>query len=269
MSKTSKTDSAAADSIVLLEKQGKVALIRLNRPDKLNALSTETFVALNAILQQVEADDSIAVMVLTGEGKAFAAGADIAEMAGYKTYADVEKIDFITGLWEKVASCRKPIIAAVNGYALGGGCELAMMCDMILAADNAQFAQPEVKLGIPPGIGGSQRLPRCIGKYKAMEMCLTGRMMSAAEAEQCGLVTRVVAADALMDEAMKLANTIAAYSLPVIRTIKSAINAAYETPLQQGMRYERQLFHTCFSLDDRREGMQAFVEKRKPDFKNQ
>lgn len=262
------TNAANAEAAVLSGQHGKVALIRLNRPDKLNALSSALFADLNAALATAEADDGTSVIVLTGNGKAFAAGADIAEMAAHATYADVEKIDFISNGWEDIARCRKPIIAAVNGYALGGGCELAMMCDIILAADNAQFAQPEVKLAIPPGIGGTQRLPRAIGKYKAMELCLTGRMLPADEAERIGLVARVFPAADLVDEAMAMATTIAGYSLPVLRAIKNAVNAAGETTLAQGVAYERRHFHACFALDDRREGMQAFLEKRKPQFNN-
>jgi len=253
---------------ILVERQERVVLIRLNRPEKLNALSGALFADLNRALDDAEADDGVSAVVLTGSAKAFAAGADIAEMDGIDDYAQVADADFITGTWERVPRCRKPVIAAVGGYALGGGCELALMCDLIIAADDAKFGQPEVKLGTIAGAGGTQRLTRAIGKSKSMEMHLTGRMMGAEEAERSGLVARVVPAADLVDEAMKTAREIAGMSLPVIRLAKEAVNVAYETALEQGVRTERRLFHSTFGLADRKEGMKAFVEKRKPDFRH-
>jgi enoyl-CoA hydratase len=222
---------------------------------------------LAAALDDFEADTAVGCIVITGSAKAFAAGADIKEMQR-KTFADAYREDFITVGWERVASCRKPVIAAVAGYALGGGCELAMMCDFILAADNAKFGQPEISLGVIPGIGGTQRLTRVVGKSKAMEMCLTGRMMDAEEAERCGLVSRVVPLDELRNEAIKVASKIADMSRPVAAMAKECINRAYETTLAEGVRFERRLFHSLFALDDQKEGMQAYIEKRKPHFKN-
>lgn len=253
---------------IVVERHGRVGLIRLNRPEKLNALSSAVFAELNPILAAQEADDAVGAIVLTGSGRAFAAGADIAEMQKLEDYAAVADSDFISGLWEAIPNCRKPVIAAVNGFALGGGCELAMMCDIIVAARSAQFAQPEIKLGILPGAGGTQRLTRAVGKAKAMELCLTGRMFSADEAERIGLVAAVVDDDRLLEEALAMATTIASYSLPVVRLAKEAINAAYETTLAQGIRHERRLFHSTFALADRREGMTAFVEKRAADFQH-
>ncbi len=255
-----------AYSNILVETHESVALVRLNRPQALNALNSELIGELNTALTGFEADPKIGCIVITGSAKAFAAGADIKEMQP-KSYMDVYLGDFITS-WEQVSRTRKPIIAAVAGFALGGGCELAMMCDFIIAADTAKFGQPEIKLGVMPGVGGTQRLTRFVGKSKAMEMCLTGRMMDAAEAERSGLVSRVVPADALIEEAMKVARTIADMSLPVVMMTKESINRSYETTLSEGIRFERRVFHSMFSLDDQTEGMAAFVEKRKPNFRN-
>src|SRR4051794_21285529 len=251
---------------ILVETRGKVGLITLNRPQALNALNSMLVGEVNAALDGFEADPNIGCVVITGSEKAFAAGADIKEMASLdypQTYLD----DFITN-WDRVANRRKPIIAAVAGFALGGGCELAMMCDIILAADTAKFGQPEIKLGVMPGAGGTQRLTRIVGKAKAMEMCLTGRMMDAAEAERSGLVSRVVPATDLLDEALKTAETIAAMSLPIIMMTKDSVNRAYETTLAEGIRFERRLFHAMFATADQKEGMGAFLEKRIPDFQN-
>ena len=251
---------------ILVETRGRVGLITLNRPQALNALNSTLVAEINAALDGFEADPGVGCVVVTGSEKAFAAGADIKEMAGLQypqTYLD----DFITS-WDRVANRRKPIIAAVAGFALGGGCELAMMCDIILAADTAKFGQPEIKLGVMPGAGGTQRLTRIVGKAKAMEMCLTGRMMGAAEAERSGLVSRVVPAADLMDEALKTAETIASMSLPIAMMTKESINRAYETTLAEGIRFERRVFHALFSTHDQKEGMAAFVEKRPPKFEN-
>jgi enoyl-CoA hydratase len=255
------------DDIVLLELRGPVGLITLNRPDALNALNTELMDALTAALRQCEGNADIGAMVLTGEGRAFAAGADIKEMAN-KTYAEAYSEDFITRNWEEVTRCRKPVIAAVNGLALGGGCELAMMCDFILCSEAARFGQPEVKVGVMPGAGGTQRLSRSIGKSKAMEMCLTGRMMLADEAERCGLVSRIIAADQLIDEAIRVATQMAELSRPMIMMTKEALNRSFETPLAEGVRFERRLAHTTFALEDHKEGAAAFAEKRKPVFRH-
>ena len=252
---------------ILVEKKGAVGLITLNRPDALNALNKALMDELTLALDDWEADDGIHCIVLTGSTKAFAAGADIKEMQP-KSYMDVYREDFITANWERVTRCRKPVIAAVAGYALGGGCELAMMCDFIIAADTAKFGQPEIKLGVMPGAGGTQRLTRFVGKSKAMEMCLTGRMMDAEEAERAGLVSRVVAADDLLDEALKAAASVAAMSLPIAMMTKESVNRAYETTLTEGVRFERRLFHSMFATDDQTEGMAAFVEKRQPQFRN-
>ena len=254
---------------IILETRGKVGLITFNRPKALNALSPELMRELSAALDAFEADDNIGCMVLTGSDKAFAAGADIKAMKG-KTYMDVYKEEFITAEWERVTRCRKPVIAAVAGYALGGGCELAMMCDFIIAADNARFGQPEINLGVIPGAGGTQRLPRFVGKSKAMEMVLLGkaRMMDAAEAERVGLVSRVVPLAELLNEAMKAADKICELSLPVIMMAKESVNRAFETTLSEGVRFERRLFHSGFAIEDQKEGMAAFVEKRKPSFRN-
>jgi enoyl-CoA hydratase len=250
---------------ILVETRGNVGLVTLNRPKALNALCDALIAELGAALDDFEADGAIGAIVITGSEKAFAAGADIKEMQDRSwpgTYVD----DFITDGWERVAQCRKPVIAAVAGFALGGGCEVAMMCDVIIAAETAQFGQPEVKIGVTPGAGGSQRLTRAVGKSKAMEMCLTGRMMGAEEAERAGLVSRVVPADTLVDDAVKTAQTIAGMSRPAVMMIKDAVNRAYETTLAEGVRYERRLFQSCFGTPDQREGMAAFVEKRKPEY---
>jgi enoyl-CoA hydratase len=252
---------------IVVEARGKVGLITLNRPKALNALSPDLMRELSLALSAYEADEKIGAMVLTGNDKAFAAGADIKAMKDWG-YMDVYKSDYITAEWETLSRCRKPVIAAVAGYALGGGCEVAMMCDFILAADNAKFGQPEITLGILPGAGGTQRLPRFVGKAKAMEMVLTGRMMDAAEAERCGLVSRIVPADQLVDEAIKTAQKIAELSLPVVMMAKESVNRAFETTLAEGVRFERRLFHSCFGIEDQKEGMAAFVEKRKPAFIN-
>ncbi|MEW6165339.1 MAG: enoyl-CoA hydratase [Pseudomonadota bacterium] len=252
---------------LIAETRERVGLVRLNRPEALNALSDALMDEIASAIEAFEADANIGCIVITGSEKAFAAGADIAAMKEWG-YMDVYKADFISRNLDRVARCRKPVIAAVAGFALGGGCELAMMCDFIIAAENARFGQPEIKLGVLPGAGGTQRLPRAIGKAKAMEMSLTGRLMDAAEAERAGLVARVVPTDKLLDEAMATAATIAGYSLPVAMMIKEAINRAGETSLAEGLLFERRSFHACFSIDDRKEGMAAFLEKRPPDFKH-
>jgi enoyl-CoA hydratase len=249
-----------------VETHDKVGLIRLNRPQALNALNSPLIDELGRALDAFERDTNIGCTVITGSAKAFAAGADIKEMQA-KTYAEAYLDDFVLS-WERVSRTRKPIVAAVAGFALGGGCELAMMCDIVIAADNAKFGQPEIKLGVMPGVGGTQRLTRFVGKAKAMDMCLTGRMMDAAEAERSGLVTRVVPADQLIDEALKMANTIASMSRPVVMMAKESINRAYETTLAEGIRFERRVFHSMFALEDQKEGMAAFVEKRPPNFKH-
>lgn len=250
---------------ILAEKRGSVGLITLHRPQALNALCDALAQEMTHAIEAFDADEAIGCMVLTGSEKAFAAGADIKEMAP-KTYADVMKEDFITANWEAAAKARKPIIAAVAGYALGGGCELAMMCDFILAADNAKFGQPEINLGVIPGAGGTQRLTRFVGKSKAMEMCLTGRMMDAEEAERCGLVSRIVPLDELVTEALSVAEKIAEKSLPSVLTAKECVDVAYETTLKEGVHYERRVFHSLFAFDDKKEGMAAFIEKRAPKF---
>lgn len=252
---------------ILVEKRGTVGLIILNRPKALNALSSGLMTELAHALDELECDSEIGAVVLTGSEKAFAAGADIKEMKD-KSYMDAYASDFITVRWERLTSFRKPVLAAVAGYALGGGCELAMMCDFIIAADNARFGQPEVTLGIMPGIGGTQRLTRSVGKSKAMEMCLTGRMIDAQEAERAGLVSRVVPASELLEEALKTAQKIAEFSQPVVMMIKEAVNRSYETTLAEGVRFERRLFHSTFATEDQKEGMAAFIEKRKPAFKH-
>jgi len=254
---------------IIVETRDKVGLITLNRPKALNALSPQLMRELAAALDGFEGDVNIGCMVVTGSEKAFAAGADIKAMKE-KTYMDVYKEDFITAEWERITRCRKPVIAAVAGFALGGGCELAMMCDFIIAADNARFGQPEINLGIIPGAGGTQRLPRFVGKSKAMEMVLLGqaRMMDAAEAERVGLVSRVVPLAALMEEALKAADKICELSLPVVMMAKESVNRAFETTLAEGVRFERRLFHSAFAIEDQKEGMAAFIEKRKPAFRN-
>ncbi|RWB75562.1 enoyl-CoA hydratase [Mesorhizobium sp.] len=251
---------------IITETRGKVGLITLNRPKALNALNSQVMAEVMAAASAFAADAGVGAMVITGSEKAFAAGADIKEMQAV-SFVDAYAHDLFAG-WEELTRNRKPIIAAVAGYALGGGCELAMMCDFIIAADNARFGQPEITLGVIPGMGGSQRLTRFVGKSKAMDMCLTGRMMDAAEAERCGLVSRIVPAGNLVEEAVKAAATIADFSLPSVMMAKEAVNRAYETTLAEGLRFERRLFHSLFALDDQKEGMAAFVEKRKPDFTN-
>ncbi|MFM0053534.1 enoyl-CoA hydratase [Caballeronia grimmiae] len=252
---------------VLVETRGRVGLITLNRPKALNALNDALMDELGLALKAFDADEDIGAIVLTGSEKAFAAGADIGMMAGY-SYMDVYKNDYITRNWETIRSIRKPVIAAVGGFALGGGCELAMMCDIVIAADTAKFGQPEIKLGVIPGAGGTQRLPRAVSKAKAMDMCLTARMMDAAEAERAGLVSRIVAADRLLDEAVEAGTIIAGFSLPAVMMAKEAVNRAYETTLAEGVHFERRLFHSLFATEDQKEGMTAFVEKRKPLFKH-
>ena len=252
---------------IIVETRGAVGLITLNRPEALNALSSPLMTELTDALDKFEEDNSIGAMVLTGSEKAFAAGADIKEMQN-KTWSEAYREDFITAGWERLTRCRKPVVAAVAGFALGGGCEVAMMCDFIIAADSAKFGQPEVNLGIPPGAGGSQRLTRFVGKSKAMEMCLTGRFMDAEEAERSGLVSRVVPADELIDDVLKTAEAIAAKSLNANMIVKECVNRAYETTLSEGVRFERRMFHACFGTDHQKEGMAAFVEKRKPEFNN-
>jgi enoyl-CoA hydratase len=250
---------------IITETSGRVGLVTLNRPQALNALNSTLMSELNQALEVYDADRGIGCIVITGSERAFAAGADIKEMSSL-TYPDTYLDDFITS-WDRVAARRKPIIAAVGGFALGGGCELAMMCDMIIAADTARFGQPEIRLGVIPGAGGTQRLTRAIGKAKAMDLCLTGRMMDAAEAERAGLVSRIVPAADLLQEAMKAAETIASMSLPSVMTAKESVNRAYETTLSEGLRFERRVFHALFATEDQKEGMAAFVGKRPPEFK--
>ena len=250
---------------IIVETRDRIGLITLNRPHALNALSDALVDELVFALQQFDEDGNIQCMVVTGNEKAFAAGADIAMMADF-SYMDAYKGNFLTRNWDKLRLIRKPIIAAVGGYALGGGCELAMTFDIVIAADNAKFGQPEIKLGIIPGAGGTQRLPRAVSKSKAMDLCLTGRMMDAHEAERAGLVSRVVPAGQLQEEAMATAQKIAEYSQPIIMMIKESINAAYETTLSEGIHFERRLFHTTFATNDQKEGMRAFLEKRAPSF---
>jgi enoyl-CoA hydratase len=254
-------------SVVLTETHGKVGLIRIHRPEALNALNNEVVDAIAAAVDRFEADEQIGCMIITGNEKAFAAGADIGLMKDFD-YMHAYKTDFITRNWERIRTARKPIIAAVAGFALGGGCEIAMMCDMIFAADSAKFGQPEVRLGIIPGAGGTQRLPRAVGKAKAMDLCLTGRMMDAQEAEKAGLVSRVIPADQLLDETLKAAATIASFSLPTVMMVKESVNRAFESSLTEGLLFERRVFHATFATQDQKEGMAAFVEKRKPVFRN-
>jgi enoyl-CoA hydratase len=253
---------------ILTSTDGRVGVITLNRPKALNALNDQLMDELGAALLSFDADNNISCIVITGSEKAFAAGADIGMMSKYN-FTDVYKSDYITKNWETIRKVRKPVIAAVAGYALGGGCELAMMCDFIIAADNAKFGQPEIKLGIIPGAGGSQRLPRAVSKSKAMDMCLTARMMDANEAERAGLVSRVVAADKLLDETMAAAKTIGEMSLPIVMMVKESINASFESSLSEGIHFERRLFHSTFATEDQKEGMAAFVEKRPAKFKHQ
>ncbi len=251
---------------IIAETKGRVGIIRLNRPQALNALNRALMIELVQAIDACEADNDIGCLLITGSDKAFAAGADIKEMAD-KSFIDVYLGNFAAS-WDHATRARKPIVAAVAGFALGGGCELAMHCDIIIAADSAKFGQPEIKLGVIPGIGGTQRLTRAVGKAKAMDMILTGRNMDAAEAERAGLVARVVPAASLMDEAMKVADTIANMSLPSVLAGKEAINRAFESPLAEGVMFERRIFHALFATDDQKEGMKAFIEKRKPVWKN-
>jgi enoyl-CoA hydratase len=251
---------------VLFEKRGKVGLITLNRPQALNALNAQLISELNQTLDACEADEDIGAVVLTGSEKAFAAGADIKEMKD-KAFADVALNDFIEP-WERLSRCRKPVIAAVSGFALGGGCEIAMMCDFIIASDTARFGQPEITLGVIPGAGGTQRLTRYVGKSKAMDLILTGRLMDATEAERAGLVSRVVPAADLLSEAMKAAEKIASFSLPAVMMAKESVNRAFESTLAEGVRFERRVFQSLFATEDQKEGMAAFAEKRRPAFKN-
>jgi enoyl-CoA hydratase len=253
--------------LIDVEKRGRVGLITLNRPKQLNALNPQLMQELGAALQAFDADQGIGAMVITGSDKAFAAGADIGAMKDF-SYMDAFMSDYITRDWEHIRRIRKPVIAAVAGYALGGGNELAMMCDIVIAAENARFGQPEINLGVMPGAGGTQRLPRAAGKAKAMDLCLTARMMDAQEAERAGLVSRVVPLDKLMDEALGVAEKIAGYSAPVVMMIKESINRAYESTLSEGVLFERRVFQSQFALEDQKEGMAAFLEKRKPTFKN-
>lgn len=256
-----------AYEFILTETKGRVGRITLNRPKQMNALNPQLMQELGAALYAFDADDAIGAIVITGNDKAFAAGADIAVMKNY-SYMDAFRSNYITRDWEHIRNIRKPVIAAVAGYALGGGNELALVCDIVIAAENAQFGQPEVKLGVMPGAGGTQRLARFAGKAKTMDLCLTARTMDAIEAERAGIVSRVVPLDKLADEAMAVADKIANYSLPVIMMIKETVNRAYETTLSEGVHYERRIFHSMFSLEDQKEGMAAFVEKRKPVFKH-
>jgi enoyl-CoA hydratase len=251
---------------IVVEKRGAVGVITLNRPKALNALCAALISELGLALDDMEADAVIGCIVLSGSEKAFAAGADIKEMVG-KSYMDVFLADFVTVGWERVTTCRKPVIAAVAGFALGGGCEMAMMCDFIIAADNAKFGQPEILLGTIPGAGGTQRLTRLVGKSKAMEMVLTGRQIGAEEAERCGLVSRVVPLAELLPEAIRTAEKIASLSRPIVLIAKESVNRAYETSLSEGLKFERRVFHSTFATEDRKEGMAAFVEKRGPVFR--
>ena len=257
----------AGYGMIKVETRGRVGLITLDRPAALNALCDQLMTELGAALRGFDADAAVGAIVLTGSEKAFAAGADIKEMKD-RTYPAVHFEDFIGNKWETVLTIKKPVIAAVAGFALGGGCELAMMCDIIIAGENAKFGQPEIRLGIIPGAGGSQRLIRAVGKSKAMDMILTGRMMDAAEAERSGLVTRVVPVEGLVDEAVGMGEAIAAFSQPSVAMAKEAVNAAHELPLREGVRLERRLFHSLFATEDQKEGMSAFAEKRKPSFRN-
>jgi len=251
---------------ILVETRGRVGLITLNRPKALNALNSKVMEELVAAAEAFDANPRIGAIVVTGSERAFAAGADIKEMQP-QTFIEAYMGDLFSG-WERLTRVRKPVIAAVAGYALGGGCELAMMCDFIIAADNAKFGQPEITLGIMPGMGGSQRLARFVGKAKAMEMCLTGRMMDAAEAERCGLVSRIVPVGELIEEVLQVAGKIAEFSMPAVMMTKEAVNRAYEITLSEGLRFERRAFHSMFALDDQKEGMAAFTEKRSPQFRN-
>ncbi len=252
---------------IIVETRGRVGLVTLNRPKALNALNDALMSELGDALAKFDADEGIGAIVITGSDKAFAAGADIGAMKD-RGYRDVYMGEFVTRNWERMKSVRKPVVAAVAGYALGGGCELAMMCDIVFAAEGAKFGQPEIKLGIIPGAGGTQRLPRAVGKAKAMDLVLTGRMMDAAEAERAGLVSRVVPADKLIEEALAAAAQIAEFSLPSVMMAKESVNRAFESPLAEGMLFERRLFHALFATEDQKEGMAAFVERRKPKFRH-
>ena len=252
---------------ILVERRGPVGIVTLNRSQALNALNAALIGELAKAIDDFESDDAIGAIVLTGNERAFAAGADIKEMVG-KTFPEIYLEDFITRGWERVAQCRKPTVAAVAGFALGGGCEIAMMCDIVIAADTARFGQPEILIGTIPGAGGTQRLTRIVGKAKAMDLCLTGRMMDAQEAERSGLVSRVVPAADLMAEAVKTAEKICELSRPIVMMAKESVNRAYETTLAEGVRFERRMLHATFAIGDRKEGMEAFIEKRKPDFRN-
>jgi enoyl-CoA hydratase len=254
-------------SNIIVETRGRVGLITLNRPKQLNALNDALMDELGRALTEFDHSDSIGAIVLTGSERAFAAGADVGAMKDW-SYMDVYRTDFITRNWERLRSVRKPVIAAVAGVALGGGCELAMMCDIVIAADSAKFGQPEIRLGIIPGAGGTQRLPRAVGKAKAMDLVLTGRTMDAQEAERSGLVARIVSADKLLDEAFSVANTICEYPLPAVMMAKESVNRAYESSLAEGILFERRSFHSLFATEDQKEGMQAFIGKRKPAFKH-
>ena len=258
---------STSPELIIVRTEGRVGIITLNRPKQLNALNDQLMNELGAALKAFDADDDIGCMIITGSEKAFAAGADIGAMASY-SFADAYKGDYITRNWETIRSIRKPVIAAVSGFALGGGCELAMMCDFIIAADNAKFGQPEIKLGIIPGAGGTQRLPRAVGKSKAMDMALTGRMMDATEAERSGLVSRVVPLDKLMDEALGAALVIAGFSQLAVMAAKESVNRAFEGSLADGVMFERRMFHALFATADQKEGMAAFVEKRAANFKH-
>ncbi len=250
---------------IVVEKRGQVGVIRLNRPEALNALNNQLMEELTQAIDALELDDEVGALIITGNEKAFAAGADIKDMKDM-SFMQAYMSDFVTQGWERVTRCRKPVVAAVAGYALGGGCELAMMCDFILAADNAKFGQPEATIGALPGAGGTQRLTRAVGKSKAMEMCLTGRMMNADEAERIGLVSRVLPVAELMDEAIRAAETVTRLSRPALYMIKESINRAFETTLREGVLFERRMFHAMFATDDIKEGMNAFAEKRRPNF---
>ncbi|MDT3683775.1 MAG: enoyl-CoA hydratase [Pseudorhodoplanes sp.] len=250
---------------IIVEKRGQVGIIRLNRPEALNALNNQLMEELTEAIDGLESDDEVGALIITGNEKAFAAGADIKDMKDM-SFMQAYMSDFVTQGWERVTRCRKPVLAAVAGYALGGGCELAMMCDFILAADNAKFGQPEAAIGALPGAGGTQRLTRAVGKSKAMEMCLTGRMMNADEAERIGLVSRVLPVAELMDEAVRTAEGVARLSRPALYMIKESVNRAFETTLREGILFERRMFHAMFATDDIKEGMNAFAEKRRPNF---
>ncbi len=251
---------------IIAETKGRVGLVTLNRPKALNALNSALIAELNAALQGFETDDRVGCIVITGSEKAFAAGADVKEMAD-KTYVEAYLGKFLDG-WQALAAARKPVIAAVSGFCLGGGCELALMCDFIIASDTAVFGTPEITLGIMPGAGGTQRLPRAVGKAKAMDMVLTGRLMDALEAERSGIVARIVAADKLLEEALGAAEKIASYSRPIVMMAKETVNRAYESTLAEGVRFERRLFLSMFATEDQKEGMKAFVEKRRPEFRD-